>query len=228
MKAFTSFRPTRPGAVLAGLALLWLAGPAGAGVLELSFNEEDSPEPVADVVVMVTSPQSVSPVQAVMGQKNRAFVPDLLVVPRGSEVNFPNNDNTQHHVYSFSAAKTFNIELYADEPPRPITFDTVGIVELGCNIHDTMQAFIVVTGTPHVARSGAAGIARLEVPDQLLDSDGKLAVRIWHPRLPDNTSAQTLSLSGPFPIRQRLALELTPEPADTDGFGGLQERFRNL
>lgn len=221
------YRFTRVVAVPIALTLLLGAARGHAGTVELSFTAAQGREPLADVVVMVESTQAPSPVEARVSQKNRAFEPHVLIVPKDSSVNFPNNDNTQHHVYSFSSAKAFDIELYAGEPESPIVFDSAGIVELGCNIHDTMQAFIVVTDTPYVTRSGAAGIARLEVPEQLLDSDG-LTVRIWHPRLPDNTRAQTLSLAGPLPIRQRLELELAPPPAAADGFGGLQERFRNL
>ena len=222
------FGLTRAGAVPMALALLLSAVPARAGMVELSFTQEDSKEPLADVVVMVASPAPVTPVESDMSQQDRAFTPDLLVVPKGSAVNFPNNDNTQHHVYSFSSAKVFNIELYAGEPERPVVFDRAGIVELGCNIHDTMQAFILVADTPYTARSGAAGIARLDIPDELLDDSGDLTVHIWHPRLPDTSQMRTLALSGPLPIRQRLALELAPEPASGAGFGGLQERFRNL
>lgn len=211
------------------VCILLLSGlSARAGMLELSFRHDKAAEPLADVVVMVPGSTPPDPITAEMSQKNRTFYPHVLVVPEDSAVNFPNNDNTQHHVYSFSSPKPFNIELYAGQPEQPITFGTPGIVELGCNIHDTMQAFIVVAGTPHVTRSGAAGIARLELPDGLLDSQNELEVRIWHPRLPDNTEARVLSLTGPFPIRQSLALELTPEPAPADGLGDLQERFRNL
>lgn len=201
---------------------------AMAGTLELSFTHRDSREPLADVVVIVASDRSAAPVQAEMSQKDRTFSPHVLLVPRGSSVNFPNYDNTQHHVYSFSSAKPFNIELYAGVPEQPIRFDKAGIVELGCNIHDTMQAYILVTDTPHVMRSGAAGIARLEVPDGLLGADGSLAVRVWHPRLVDNSQARDISLTGPFPIRQHLDLELLPESAPAGGLGDLQERFRNL
>ncbi len=218
----------RPRIIALALPLLLSSVLARAGLVELGFTRQDGQEPLADVVVMVASPQAVQPVRAEVSQKNRSFKPHVLVIPEGTAVNFPNNDNTQHHVYSFSSAKPFNIELYAGEPEKPITFDTAGIVELGCNIHDTMQAFIVVVDTPHVARSGAAGIARLEVPDRLLGINGKLEVQIWHPRLPDNTQAKRLSLTGPFPIRQNLALELVPEQAPAGGLGGLQERFRNL
>ena len=64
-------------------------------------------------------------------QKNRQFLPAVTVVPVGSAVRFPNQDNVQHHVYSFSFAKTFDIPLYIGESPQTIQFDRPGIVTLG-------------------------------------------------------------------------------------------------
>ena len=54
----------------------------------------------------------------------------------GTAIDFPNRDDVRHHVYSFSQAKTFELKLYAGKPEDPVVFDFVGVVELGCNIHD--------------------------------------------------------------------------------------------
>lgn len=204
-----------------------LAGSLQAGTLDLTFSESETGKPLADVIVQAGGGAELAPEPASMAQKNREFVPHVLVISRGSAVTFPNNDNTQHHVYSFSPAKPFSIELYAGQPEAPVVFDRAGVVELGCNIHDHMQAFILVVDTPHVGRSGSDGRVRLEVPDTLLDSDS-LQIRIWHPRLPDNTEAMERVLVGPWPIRQQMTLELAPEKPDDTGFGGLQKRFREL
>src|SRR5207248_5774076 len=73
---------------------------------------------------------------AVMDQKNLAFTPRVLVVAAGTPVEFPNNDSVSHQVYSFSAAKRFQLPLYKGEVHPPITFDRPWLVVLGCNIHD--------------------------------------------------------------------------------------------
>jgi len=102
-----------------------------------------------------------SAVQAEIVQKNRQFLPAVTVIPVGSVVRFPNWDNVQHHVYSFSAAKTFDIPLYIGESPRAIEFPRPGIVTLGCNIHDWMAGYILVLDTAVYARTDAEGIALL-------------------------------------------------------------------
>src|SRR5262249_17518781 len=91
-------------------------------------------------------------------------------------VSFPNKDPILHHVYSFSAAKNFEIKLYTGKSPSEVLFDRAGVVTLGCNIHDWMIAYIVVVPTPYFARTGPDGTAGLrDVPA------GGYEVRAWHP-----------------------------------------------
>tara|TARA_R110002167_G_scaffold15862_12_gene62934 strand:+ start:256 stop:573 length:318 start_codon:yes stop_codon:yes gene_type:complete len=56
-------------------------------------------------------------------QRDAAFHPRVLTVPTGSYVAFPNQDTTRLHVYSFSPAKTFDLNLYLQETPKPVHFD---------------------------------------------------------------------------------------------------------
>ena len=77
-----------------------------------------------------------APLHAVIDQVNRAFAPDLLVIPVGSTVAFPNSDSVSHQIYSFSPTKRFQLPLYRGKPYPPVHFDQPGVVTLGCNIHD--------------------------------------------------------------------------------------------
>jgi plastocyanin len=108
-----------------------------------------------DDAVVYALPRGESPPpprnSAIMDQKNRSFVPHVLVVQTGTSVSFPNSDNIRHQVYSFSPAKRFQIPLYEGTPAEPITFDKAGVLTLGCNIHDQMSAYIVVVDTPYFA-----------------------------------------------------------------------------
>ncbi len=104
--------------------------PALAGSATLTFIDT-SGKPLQDVIILVDDGSEPVPKPAEMVQQHRAFQPDILIVNKGSSVNFPNRDNTQHHVFSFSAPKPFNIALYADQPEAPITFEKAGIVDTG-------------------------------------------------------------------------------------------------
>jgi plastocyanin len=94
-----------------------------------------------------------------VAQRNLQFQPFLSIVPVGADVSFPNFDPTKHHVYSFSAAKRFELKLFAKDQSRTVRFDKPGVVALGCNIHDAMSAFIIVTDSAWTARTNAQGLA---------------------------------------------------------------------
>jgi plastocyanin len=111
---------------------------------------------------------------AQIAQRNRQFDPRLLVIQTGTAVNFPNEDKVRHHVYSYSAAKTFELKLYLGQPAEPVLFDKSGVVPLGCNIHDPMSATVVVVDTPVYGVTDAKGELRLERDP----AAGRL--RAWH------------------------------------------------
>tara|TARA_Y100001934_G_scaffold253217_1_gene318017 strand:+ start:270 stop:935 length:666 start_codon:yes stop_codon:yes gene_type:complete len=215
-------------AVLAGLLISAMVSTANAYELSVTVTLEGNTEPVANAVVSVDSARPATPVSAEIYQKDRAFHPHVLVVPVGSSVDFPNRDNTQHHVYSFSPAKTFNIELYADRPAAPIVFDKPGIVELGCNIHDHMQGFVVVTDTADTGRTDASGKVTLSLDTLPSEgSQGTVTLEIWHPRLPDNTRPVTREIERDSESAI-VTLNLEPEPAAEGSLDRLQQRFREL
>ena len=151
-----------------------------------------------------------------------------MIIPKHSRVDFPNQDNTQHHVYSFSPAKAFNIELYAGRPTEPVVFNKTGVVEIGCNIHDHMQAFILITDSAPSGRTDEQGRLTVEIPPSVDDDSGKIELLVWHPRLTDNTRMARFTIEQPSSGSLELSVELSPEPASDDRLDGLQERFREL
>lgn len=150
--------------------------------------------PLVDAVVMVEVAGVRPPVPHgpyVVEQKGIAFQPHVLVVPVGASVAFPNRDSVRHHVYSFSKAKKFDLKLYGREDQRSVVFNTAGVVALGCNIHDTMSGFVIVSATPYAAKVNAAGRVTFDVPP------GTATVRVWSPsiRAAGNTLSQTSTIA---------------------------------
>jgi plastocyanin len=125
-------------------------------------------------------PHRPAPMKAVMDQVNRAFLPDLLVIPVGSTVVFPNSDSVSHQIYSFSPAKRFQLPLYRGTPYPPVHFEQTGVVTLGCNIHDEMVGYLVVTDAAYFGRTDATGAWSSEV------ARGRYRISIWHPRMRDS------------------------------------------
>jgi plastocyanin len=93
----------------------------------------------------------VAPLHAVLTQKNKTFEPHLLVVTRGSVVDFPNRDPWFHNVFSLFNGKRFDLGLYEAGTSRAVHFDREGISYIFCNIHPEMSAVVVVLGTPYFA-----------------------------------------------------------------------------
>ena len=154
-------------------------------------------------------------------QRDATFNPHVTTVPTGSYVAFPNEDTTRHHVFSFSPAKTFDLELFLSETPPPVHFEQAGVVVLGCNIHDQMQAFIVVSDAPYAALTNSTGT--LELPEL---PEGRHRMRIWHSRVDDS---QNVWWEGEISDTDNItvALELNPLPPQPPKLSPLQQRFRD-
>ena len=193
------------------LALALLGSSAAALAAPVTVRVIDSSgRPVRDAVVTLrpaSGAQRPSPGgNFTVSQEDLEFHPFVLVVPVGASVAFPNKDSTRHHVYSFSPAKKFELKLFAKDQSRRVIFDKSGIVPLGCNIHDAMTAFILVTDSAWSAKTGANGIV------QFASAPGSAArVQVWHPylRAKANMVAQAL------PAAQRnmsVSVALRPPP----------------
>lgn len=143
---------------------------------------------------------------AIMDQVNSQFVPHILVVQKGTLIDFPNSDSIKHHVYSFSPAKTFELQLYKDKEPAPQLFDQAGRVEMGCNVHDWMLGYIYVVDTPFFGKTNKHGIVTLDVPA------GEYRVQIRQPRIQDDLSTlvQSVSVVNKHAIQFNLTKTLLP------------------
>jgi len=154
---------------------------------------------VADAVVFVQAPAPApdkSGRMQIVDQVNKTFVPGLLPIVVGTSVRFPNHDQIHHHVYSFSPAKTFELPLYKGEDAAPVLFDKVGVVKIGCNIHDWMSGVILVLPTPHFAVTDSAGHFVLEdLPN------GTYTLVAWHAlsKLKPDETAQSVAVGRDVP-----------------------------
>lgn len=125
-------------------------------------------------------------------QKNKTFVPHLLVVPVGSEVEFPNQDPFFHNVFSLFEGKRFDLGLYESGTTRSRRFDRPGISYLFCNIHPEMSAVIVVVDSPYYATSNRLG--QVEIPDV---PAGSYTLHVWR----EGSSSDSLkNLERAFPV----------------------------
>lgn len=200
-------RPARAGAA-AWLALAGLCAAAHAGTVQVEVLDVAG-KPVADAVVFLDSVDARKHVKPLAGaeiaQEKKQFVPGVLVVPVGTQVLFPNRDTVRHHVYSFSAAKKFELKLYTGTPTSPVLFDQAGVVALGCNIHDNMVGWILVVDTPHYART-PVGTGKAQIDNV---PAGTYTLRTWHARLPVGAPALEQSVTVPATGTGNASVRLT-------------------
>ncbi len=116
-------------------------------------------------------------VKARIEQRNKQFIPHVLAVQAGSQVEFPNLDPIFHSAFSNFSGQIFDLGLYAPGANRTVTFTRTGVVRVFCNIHPTMSAIVVVLKDPWFAVSGAKGRFRIQdVPP------GQYRLNVFHER----------------------------------------------
>ncbi len=127
-----------------------------------------------------------------MDQKGLAFQPHILAVAVGATVDFHNSDSVAHNVFwpSISGDKklSHNLGTWPQGQAKSFKFEHAGVVPLLCNVHPEMSGYIIVTPTPYLAETDAAG--NFEIKDV---PDGKYTVSAWHEGTKEQTKPVTLS-----------------------------------
>jgi len=154
---------------------------------------DNNSEPVEFAVIYINeSSKNQADNTLIIDQVDKEFIPYVTAVRRGSSINFPNNDDIRHQVYSFSKSKQFELPLYSGNEFRPVVFNESGAVALACNIHDWMKAYVYVVDTDKFVisdKDGQGVLADL--------SNGQYEVLVWHPTQGGNvqSSAQKITVA---------------------------------
>jgi plastocyanin len=174
--------------------LILTAGSATAGTLEGRVLTRDAKLDLAGFVVYVDDVAGPFPAPdrvVLMDQKSLRFVPHVLPIQVGTTVEFANSDPLAHNVFSISGPKLFNLGLYGRGTSRRVKFDQPGVVQLLCNVHQEMSAFIVVVKSPYFALTAGDGSFRIDnVPA------GRHRVRIWHEAMDEQSFDVEVAAAG--------------------------------
>ena len=141
----------------------------------------------------------VKPGRFLIYTHNKQFEPASLVIPLGSTISFPNQDEILHNVFSVTPQSSFDLGIYGEGKSADYTFKKTGLVLINCNVHQAMQANVLVVDTPYIAAVDKQGNFRL---DNIPGGHGKLMV--WHPRA--NVQEQGLSVPLAAPVSLQLVL----------------------
>jgi len=149
----------------------------GVALPLLSQSPMAAKDELSRVVIYLEGPavQPVVPMSAQLNQHNRSFEPEIVVVPVGSTVSFPNSDPIFHNVFSLSKPKSFDLGYYPEGQTRKVTFDKPGVIQVFCHLHSNMTAAIVVSPNEWSTRPRDDGTFSLDsVPP------GKYQLVVWH------------------------------------------------
>ena len=184
------------------VVVLLMSPPGISAQLELSV-EDDKGNPLKDAVAALVPQQKIDYTAvptAIMDQRQNMFVPGVLAIRVNTQVRFPNSDDVRHHVYSFSPAKKFELRLYHGMTAEPVLFDKPGTVVLGCNIHDSMVAYIYVVETEYFAVADAQGKISIVAPA------GKYQLQVYHPQMSGNFPESTITLDDSQTVNSKITV----------------------
>ena len=134
----------------------------------------------------------------VITQRQRTIIPHTTVAQVGQVVQFPNEDDVYHNLFSLSSGNRFNLGRYAPGVTETNVFEHQGVVHLFCDIHAEMAGEILVVSTPYVTRVNPDGTYDLTVPA------GRYRAVAWHPSVGADTAMLTIP-DGPV-VAQDFAL----------------------
>ncbi|HEV2493759.1 MAG TPA: plastocyanin/azurin family copper-binding protein [Terriglobia bacterium] len=114
----------------------------------------------------------------VIDQRKMTFIPHVLVVAKGTTVDFLNSDAVGHNVYwpSISGNKklSHNMGTWPKGVKKSFQFNDLGTAPLLCNVHPEMSGYVVVAPTPYFAVTDKEGAFEIkDVPA------GKYTLKTW-------------------------------------------------
>ena len=196
-----------------------LAGDAAGGKYDsrkYKFVERVNYEELRNFVVYIEGPLTNTPSLSNslarvdtkrVNQEKANFNPGVLPIMVGTTVEWPNNDDIYHNVFSMSDAKEFDLGLYKGNPKeKRVTFDKVGRVEVFCSIHANMHCVVLVLENPFYAVSEEAG--RYVIRDV---PPGTYKLKAWHERLPSQSQEITVPAEGEVKVNFTLGIKNLPK-----------------
>jgi len=194
---------------------------------ELDITVRDNKhQPLSEVIVYLepidnmTLPKTEKVVE--IGQLNKSFIPYASVIQAGNAVNFRNQDDITHHIYSPVGENRFSFKIRAGQQQSLSNFDTAGELAMGCNIHDWMAGYLLIVETPYFAITDINGRVDFSVQQA-----GEYNIIVWHPNLEasDNRVQKTIDTSEgrAFSVDLIASLSKIPEQKSEDDFDFLSD-----
>ena len=179
---------------------------------KLKFAERIDYSAIHDFVVYIDQPpaKKAEPPKAeveVVTQKDATFKPHVLPILVGTTVSWPNDDDILHNVFSISAPKEFDLDLYKKPVVKKVTFDKPGRVDVFCSIHKDMHCIILVLENPAYTVTNNRG--HYQIPNV---PAGTYRLKAWHECMPSVTKEVTVPESGEVKVDFTVGFGLHNKP----------------
>lgn len=145
-------------------AVLLVAGTSFAGDIKGKVNVQGLKSAVNIAVYVDAIPDKKFDApkdHVVVDQKKMEFIPHVVVVLQGTNVDFTNSDPVGHNVYwpSISGNKklSHNLGTWPKGEKKSFQFNDLGAASLLCNVHPEMSGYVVVVATPYFAVTDKEG-----------------------------------------------------------------------
>ncbi|HEY4219402.1 MAG TPA: hypothetical protein VGM67_19795 [Gemmatimonadaceae bacterium] len=143
-----------------------------------------------------------------ISQRDQRFMPHVLPIMQGGTVDFPNDDDVYHNVFSLSSAAApgghgFDLGRYPKGASKSWTFEKLGTVQVFCHIHTDMSAVVLVLANPFFASPDENH--RFTIDDV---PEGDYTIVGWHERIKPITrkihvsAGQTTAVDFNIPLPQ--------------------------
>lgn len=181
------------GCLLIGFGLA-ISSQAGEIKGKVTAQGMKSPENIAVYVDAVAGKTFSPPSKHIVeDQSHMTFVPHVLVVLKGTTVDFLNSDPVGHNVYwpNISGNKKLHVNLgtWPQGQKKSFTFNDLGVAPLLCNVHPEMSGYVVVVPTPYFAVTNKEGeFVIKDVPE------GSYTLMTWSEQ--GKAATQSVSVSG--------------------------------
>jgi plastocyanin len=174
------------------------------------FLERINYDELKDFIVYVDHPglasNQIPNTLKVIIQKDGTFRPHILPVLVGTTVEWPNNDEIYHNVFSMSEPKPFDLGIYKSNETKRVTFDKPGRVDVFCSIHTKMNCIVLVLENPFFAATDKSGNFTItNVPA------GTYPLKAWHERLPSQVKNVTVTDTGEVTVEFVLGVAGLPK-----------------
>jgi plastocyanin len=117
-----------------------------------------------------------APKKVEIDQKGCKFVPHVVAMQAGAEIDIKNSDGVLHNIHSYSSANP-SINKAQPKFKKVMTekFEKPEVVKFTCDVHSWMLGWVAVLPSPYFGVTNESGAVKIDdVPA------GKHTVEVWH------------------------------------------------